>query len=193
MSVLAATKEVDVLPWMARGTLEYVGQGVLGVSLGIFDPSASGDYADYANAIRAIKSVILPGIEAGYVTQYAAPSPVGMKLRFVRPFVPVFVRNFSRYWRNKLVDWLPVPGLREMREISYSLHRIAARMIKEKKDELERNGASKKNLMDLMREHHDPLAPYLDIHMLTMHAVRANMSTSAKDRMSDLELIGQIK
>ena len=121
MRVLADTKEVDVLPWMARGTLEYVGQGVLGVSLDVFDTSASGDYADYANAIRAIKSVILPGIEAGYVTQYAAPSPVGMKLRFVRPFVPVFVRNLSRYWRNKLVDSLPVPGLREMREISYEL------------------------------------------------------------------------
>ena len=139
--MLAAAKEVDVLPWMARGTLEYVGQGVLGVSLGVFDTSASGDYADYANAIRLIKSVILPEIAVGYVTYYADLSPVGLKLRFVRPFVPVFVRNLSRYWRNKLVDWLPVPGLKEMREISYSLHRIAARMIKEKKDELERDGS----------------------------------------------------
>ena len=160
MNALAATKEVDVLPWMARGTLEYVGQGVLGVSLGVFDTSASGDYADYANAIRAIKSAISLGIEVEYVNHKANPSPVGMKLRFVRPFVPVFVRNLSQYWRNKLVDWLPVPGLREMREISYSLHRIAARMIEEKKDELERDGASKKNLMDLMRKHHDPLVPY---------------------------------
>ncbi|TBU25896.1 cytochrome P450 [Dichomitus squalens] len=148
-----SAREVDVLPWMARGTLEYVGQGVLGVSLGVLDISAAGEYSDYANAIRSI-------------------NPVGMKLRFVRPFVPVFVRNFSQYWRKKMVDWLPVPGLRDMREISYSLHKTAGRIIQEKKDEMQREGISKKNLMSLM--------------------LRANMSTTTKDRMSDDELIGQI-
>ncbi|TBU48058.1 cytochrome P450 [Dichomitus squalens] len=147
-------KEIDVLPWMARGTLEYVGRGILGISLGTLDPSEAGEYIGYANAIRSI-------------------NPVGMKLRSLRPFIPMIVRNISRFWRNKLVDWLPVPALRDMRDISYVLHASARRMIEEKKVEMERgDGSKKKHLMNIM--------------------LQANMSTSETDRLTEDELLGQI-
>ena len=51
-----------------------------------------------------------------------------------------------------MVDWLPIPALREMREISYLLHTYARRMIKEKKDEMKRDDDSIRHLMSVMRK-----------------------------------------
>ena len=45
-------KEVDVLPWMSRGTIEYVGRAVLGISFGVLDPKQSHEYVD---AIRGVQ------------------------------------------------------------------------------------------------------------------------------------------
>ena len=60
------------------------------------------------------------------------------------------------YWRNKMVDWLPIPALRELRELSWILNRCARNLFREKKDELE-NGTSvvdeegpRRNLMTIM-------------------------------------------
>lgn len=64
----------------------------------------------------------------------------------------MIVRNFSRYWRNKMVDWAPFPALREVRDISYLLHASAKRIIKEKKHELEQGIGSKRDLMNIMRK-----------------------------------------
>ena len=54
MLLAPGTKEIDILPWMARGTLEYVSRAVLGVSLDMLDTMKSNDYAD---AIRAVSCV----------------------------------------------------------------------------------------------------------------------------------------
>ncbi len=56
MSLFKGTKEVDILPWMARGTLEYVGRAVLGISLDMLDTMKSDKYAD---AIRTVACVII--------------------------------------------------------------------------------------------------------------------------------------
>ncbi|TBU25891.1 hypothetical protein BD311DRAFT_763518 [Dichomitus squalens] len=97
-----------------------------------------------------------------------------MRLRSLRPFIPVIVRNLSRFWRNKLVDWLPVPALRDMRDISYVSHCASARRtIEEKKVEMEHGDGSEKHLMNIM--------------------LQATMLTSRKDRLTEDELIGQAK
>lgn len=74
---------------------------------------------------------------------------------YLRPLVPMVMRNLSRYWGNKLVDWLPFPALRELREISYVLDNSARRVILERKaamqDELDHD-VGKGDLMTIMRE-----------------------------------------
>ncbi|TFK83083.1 cytochrome P450 [Polyporus arcularius HHB13444] len=149
-----STKEVDILPWMARGTLEYVGRAVLGISLDMLDTMKSDKYAD---AIRTV-------------------AHTGLKVFFLRPLVPMAMRNLSPYWRNKLVDWLPFPALRELREISYVLDRSARKVFLERKaamqDELDSDVGEKRDLMTIM--------------------LNANMSTSEHERMSEDELVGQI-
>ena len=84
-------------------------------------------------------------------------SHTGMKVIFLRPFVPPIVRNVSRYWRNKLIDWLPIPALREVREISYVLDRSARKIFMDKKAEMESgvdnsDGGQRRDLMTIMRE-----------------------------------------
>lgn len=68
----------------------------------------------------------------------------------------MIVRNFSLYWRNKMVDWSPISALRELRELSQVLDRCALNVFNEKKDEME-NGTSecddegpRRNLMAIM-------------------------------------------
>ena len=47
---------MDILPLMARGTIEYVGQAVLGVSFGVLDPNTKHEYVD---VIRNVAYVLL--------------------------------------------------------------------------------------------------------------------------------------
>ena len=87
----------------------------------------------------------------------AARSRTALKVLVLRPFIPMAVRNFSLYWRNKMVDWLPWAALREMRELSRTLDRCARNVFHEKKDELE-NGVvneydgPRRSLMTIMRK-----------------------------------------
>ncbi|KAH9899237.1 cytochrome P450 [Cubamyces lactineus] len=146
-------KEIDVLPWLRRGTLEYVGRGILGVKLDSLDSAKANAYT---SAICNVQHVAL-------------------KVFFLRPFVPWAVRNLSPYWGNKLIDWLPFPALRELREISYVLQRSARDIFLAKKAEVEEVGAEEGSSTDLMSI-----------------MLRANSSTQEKSRLSDEELTGQI-
>ncbi|KAI0654410.1 cytochrome P450 [Cubamyces menziesii] len=146
-------KEIDVLPWLRRGTLEYVGRGVLGVNLDSLDPAKANAYT---SAICNVQHVAL-------------------KVFFLRPFLPWAVRNLSPYWGNKLVDWLPFPALRELREISNVLQCSAREIFLAKKAEVEAMGADEESSTDLMS-----------------FMLRANASTQEKSRLTDEELIGQI-
>ncbi|TBU25938.1 cytochrome P450 [Dichomitus squalens] len=149
------TAEIDVLPWAGRVTMDLLGGAVLGISLDALDPEKT---KEHALTIRKV-------------------SRAALKVLVLRPFIPMAVRNFSLYWRNKMVDWLPWPALREMRELSRTLDRCARNVFHEKKDELE-NGITndydgpRRSLMTIMLE--------------------ANQSGSEKERLTDEELIGQI-
>ncbi|KAI0763044.1 cytochrome P450 [Trametes elegans] len=152
------TKEVDVLPWCVRGTVEYVAQAIVGVSFDLLEPSKTNEYTD---AIHRVQTVAL-------------------RAMYLRPFVPFVVRNMSPYWRNVLVNWLPFPVLRELREMSRIMDRSARKIVEEKKSALaervpvkqgRRHGG--KDLMTIM--------------------LKANTSSSARERLSDDELVGQLK
>lgn len=56
-----------------------------------------------------------------------------MKLIFLRPLVPAIVKNFSLYWLNKLVDWLPIKPLKELRVLSEVMESTSRKIFEEKK------------------------------------------------------------
>ncbi|KAI9065301.1 cytochrome P450 [Trametes sanguinea] len=124
--------EVDLLPWLRMGTIEYVGRGILGIDFNCLDPAKA---SDYVNAISNVQHVAIRAL-------------------LLRPFVPWVVRNLSLYWRNKLVDWSPFPALRELREMSRLMDTSARKMFLMKKAEVEHVGdgheGSTNDLMSIM-------------------------------------------
>ncbi len=151
-------KEIDILPWIAGGTLQYVGKAVLGISLDTMGPRGNNGYADVIRNIRYATSahiflVSMVNVDGQF---FAFDSPLALKVLFLRPFVPMVIRNFSPYWRNKLVDWLPFRGLKELREISNILDRSARNIIAEKQADLAQEagkptGKLRRDLMTIMR------------------------------------------
>ncbi|PIL23347.1 cytochrome P450 [Ganoderma sinense ZZ0214-1] len=150
--------EVDMFPWAGRITMDFLGGGVLGISLDALDPEKT---KEHATTIRKV-------------------SRTALRALVVRPFIPMLVRNFSLYWRNKMVDWAPVSALRELRELSRILDRCARNVFHENKDTLE-NG--------IAEDYDDYEGPRRNLMTILLEA---NQSTSEKDRLTEDELIGQI-
>ncbi|KAI0296492.1 cytochrome P450 [Multifurca ochricompacta] len=162
------SQEIDVLPWMSRGTLEYISQAGLGYTFNALEPIRSHSFAE------AVKNL----------------APATLKLLFLRPFVPLIVRNLSVYWRNKLVDWSPVQPLRDLRRIVEIMDEASRKIFFEKKAELENpttevidNEAIKNegNLGDRMKGK--------DIMTILL---KANASSDSTERLTEAELLGQM-
>ncbi|KAH8991182.1 cytochrome P450 [Lactarius akahatsu] len=161
------SREIDVLPWMSRGALEYISQGCLGYTFNALEPAQSYNFAE---AIRSF-------------------APTALRLIFLRPFIPFIVRNISLYWRNELVDWLPIKGLRHLRRIARVMDGASNAILFEKKAELEEGSTtdgtcttkSEGNLGDHMKKK--------DIMTILL---RANASSDPAERLTEAELIGQM-
>jgi hypothetical protein len=89
-----------------------------------------------------------------------------------RPFVPIITRNFSLYWRKKMVDWLTMSWLptqtmrnfRELRRIVKIMDSASRAILQEKRAALQlpspplsptydtSGGAREKDMMSIMRE-----------------------------------------
>ncbi|OJA12274.1 hypothetical protein AZE42_08148 [Rhizopogon vesiculosus] len=150
--------EVNILPWLSRGALEYVCQAALGHSFNALDPTKENDYMD---AIRTL-------------------APSSLRLIFLRPFIPMIVRRFSLYWRNKMMDSAPSDALRNIRHVVNVMDTSSKNIFAEKKAALE-NDDSAGNTVNTMKGK--------DIMSIML---RANASSSDNDRLTDSELLGQI-
>jgi cytochrome P450 len=158
------SQEVDILPWMSRGTLEYISQGGLGYTFNALEPTKNHSYAE------AIGNL----------------APATLNLIMLRPFVPFIARHFSLYWRNKLVDWFPINALRDLRRIVHVMDEASNTIFSEKKAELEETSATvgtgtTKNSGDQTRGK----------DMMTM-LLRANALSDPAEGLSEAELIGQM-
>ncbi|CDO70552.1 hypothetical protein BN946_scf184579.g8 [Trametes cinnabarina] len=146
-------REIDLLPWIKKATIEYVARGIIGVSLDSLEPTEA---SEYTNAICSV-------------------SQVAMRVVFIRPLIPWVVRNISLYLRNKLVDWLPLPALRELRCLSEVMEKSSREAYLAKKAEVNQSGGSDRSYGDLMSI-----------------MLRANASSLEKSQLTETELIGQI-
>ncbi|KAG2032102.1 cytochrome P450 [Suillus americanus] len=150
--------EVNLLPWLSRGALEYICQAALGHSFNALDPTKENEYME---AIRTL-------------------APSTLRLIFLRPFIPMIVRRFSLYWRNKMMDWMPSDALKNLRHVVNVMDTASKKIFTEKKAALENEGfvgiagnrMQGKDIMSIM--------------------LRANASSSNDDRLTDSELLGQM-
>ncbi|KAF8522334.1 cytochrome P450 [Gautieria morchelliformis] len=146
------TKEIDVLPLMSRGALEYIGQAALGHSFNALDTSR---HDEYTEAVRNL-------------------GPTTLRLILFRPFIPVVVRNFSLYWRNKIMDWAPVPALRELRRIVGIMDSASKQILSETKNQIRKPGG-----LTLTRDHR-------------LKQVRTHEESPETERLTESEILGQM-
>ncbi|KAF8134953.1 cytochrome P450 [Boletus edulis] len=156
-----SVEEINVLPWLSRGALEYVCQAALGHSFDALDIHKENEY------LEAIRNL----------------APSVLQLLMVRPLTPFVVRNFSLYWRNRIMDWAPLEALRDLRRVVQVMDATSKRIFAEKKAIMEGRAEPKGpgNLRSRMKGK--------DIMSIML---KANMSSCAADRLTDEELLGQM-
>ncbi|KAL1952219.1 hypothetical protein VTO73DRAFT_1368 [Trametes versicolor] len=152
-----AGKELDMLSWMGRTTLEVLGQAGLGYS---FDPLTEDVADEFASAVKSF-------------------FPQLVKSVVPRIFLPIAVKLGPASFRRRVVDMLPSPNIQRMKDISDILHARSVQIFNEKKAALARGDDAVKHQIGEGR----------DIMSILL---RANMTASAEDRLSDEELIGQV-
>ncbi|KAF8875068.1 cytochrome P450 [Infundibulicybe gibba] len=158
-----SAKEVNVLPWMSRAALEYICQAGLGYSFDALDPTKANEYTD------AIRGLI----------------PAAHRIILFRPFVPLVVKTLSPYWRNKLVDWLPMQPLKDLRQIVRVLDNASRKIFSEKRAGYQAQTGTEDNFgIDLGQRMKGK-----DIMSIML---KANASSSDADRLTDEELLGQM-
>lgn len=151
-SILTDAREIDILPWLGKGTIEYVGRGILGVNFDSLEPAKTNQYTDTIRNVQYVcpHTSILPSSCVSRLRHTA------IKVLLLRPFVPWAARNLSLHWRNKLLDWLPFPALRELREIAHTMHHSANEIYVKKKAEVELGSVDDgpaRDLMSIMSTH----------------------------------------
>ncbi|KAI9461564.1 cytochrome P450 [Lactarius psammicola] len=161
------SQEIDILPWMSRGTLEYISQAGLGYTFNALEPAQSHSFAE---AIRSL-------------------APAALKLIFLRPLVPFIVRNIPLYWRNKLVDWLPIKALRDLRRIVQVMDEASKAILSEKKAELEEGSMT---VGKWTTKSDGNLGNYMKGKDIMTILLRANASSDPTEGLTEAELIGQM-
>ncbi|KAH7913518.1 cytochrome P450 [Hygrophoropsis aurantiaca] len=157
-----SASEVNILPWLTRGALEYICQAAIGHS---FNALELNQEEEYVEAMRVL-------------------APTTLRLVFLRPFVPFALRYLSLNWRNKLMDWLPIDALREIRRIVNIMDSMSRKIYEEKKAAMvagEETNIDPNSLRARMKGK--------DIMSIML---KANVSSSESDKLTDGELLGQM-
>ncbi|KAI0333105.1 cytochrome P450 [Cubamyces sp. BRFM 1775] len=106
--------------------------------------------------------------------------PVTAQIHFVlRQLLPVLVHIGPASFRRKVVEMIPYGPAQRMKQISDAMHDRSVRIINEKREALERGDEALKHQIG---EGKDIMSVLL----------RANMSASETDRLTDEELIAQV-
>ncbi|OCH90422.1 cytochrome P450 [Obba rivulosa] len=161
------SQEIDLVPWMSRGTLEYVCQANLGYTFHALDPEKTNEYA------KAVRNL----------------SPTALSIILLRPFIPFFVRYFSLHWRNMFVEWLPIPQLRELRRIVRIMDTVSRQIFSEKRATMlgHTNGSS-----GTTSDGGGDLGERMRGKDIMSIMLKANASSDDADRLTDEELLGQV-
>ncbi|KZT24217.1 cytochrome P450 [Neolentinus lepideus HHB14362 ss-1] len=177
------SKEINVLPWMSRGALEYICQAALGYSFNVLDPTRTSAYAE---AIQKL-------------------APSGLRLIFIRPFVPLFLCTIkSPSLRNQFAERFPLKAFQDMRSVVEALDKGSRRIFREKKTRMLNSGELRASWVEVegskrsgvpvqgKEEGERDLGDRMRGRDIMSIMLRANMSSEESERLSDEELLGQM-
>lgn len=130
-----AGKELDMLSWMGRTTLEVLGQAGLGYS---FDPLTEDVADEFASAVKSFLCVPSHSPSRNGNSLHMHDSPQLVKSVIPRIFLPIAVKLGPASFRRRVVDMLPSPNIQRMKDISDILHARSVQIFNEKKAALAR-------------------------------------------------------
>ncbi|EIN04859.1 cytochrome P450 [Punctularia strigosozonata HHB-11173 SS5] len=155
--ISGSDNEIDVLEWCSKAALEYIGIGGLGYSFETLKEGANNAYSNSAkNLLPAVFPIAPLSILLPYITAVISP-------------------DFGR----KLVDVLPFPTLRNVKNIVDMIDETSRMIYEQRKQTILRGDG----------EEYDQVANGKDI-MTTL--LRANLASDEKDRLPDDQMFGQM-
>ncbi|KAL5482415.1 hypothetical protein ACEPAI_9009 [Sanghuangporus weigelae] len=107
----------DVMKWISRAALEYVGQGGLGYTFDALDMTRTNAYSE------AMKSF----------------NPLMDKLNFFRQFLPQLVKLGSPSFRRRLLEMIPSETVRDLLSVTDTMQKYTKQILRDKKEAL-KNG-----------------------------------------------------
>ncbi|KAH8119691.1 cytochrome P450 [Phellopilus nigrolimitatus] len=109
--VRSGMEEINVVKWMSRAALEYIGQGGLGYTFEALDDRTTNTYSE------AIKLL----------------SPTNFKLFLHRQFLPYVANIGTASFRRKILEWVPSEKLQTMRKVVDVMEETSEEIYRKKK------------------------------------------------------------
>lgn len=114
--VLNGTHEIDVLKWISRAALEYIGQAGLGYSFDALDEDKTNVYSDAAKSLayglHCNAKFGLCGAD-----QRLLYRPTGSGMVIFQLLIPHIVKCGPPRFRRKLMEWAPSSSVQTLRRI----------------------------------------------------------------------------
>jgi len=178
-------KELDILEWMGRATMEFIGQGSLGYRFDAF----GGHQNEYRDAIRRLMSVTRL-ITVDWDNSFCRP---GMAQLGVLSNISVILSATGPPWfRRLIVGLIPISVVQDFKHIVDTMHKSSTKIFQDRK-----KCVAQDPVVDIGRE---DLLSLLGmclglLSFAVLHgcrAVRVNTTSAAEDRLSDQEAIAQL-
>ncbi|KAI0072184.1 cytochrome P450 [Panus rudis PR-1116 ss-1] len=150
-------KTLNILDWLSRTAMELIAQGGLGYSL---DPLVKTSSDEYAEALKAL----LPTLAS---------------LAKYQLLLPHIRRMTSPAFQRKMIDYIPIPDLKKVRDIVDVLERRSKEIYEAKKAALKAGDAA---VSQQIGEGKDIMSILL----------RANMEASDEDKLPEEEVTAQM-
>ncbi|KAI5117682.1 hypothetical protein M0805_003472 [Coniferiporia weirii] len=117
VQVRGGKEHIDVMSWISRAALEYIGQGGLGYSFSALDKEKK------TNAYSDAFKMFLPLL---------------FKLYFVQKFITIPVKFGSPQFRRRILDFIPSKTVKEMQGVTDILESSSRGILREKREAVER-------------------------------------------------------
>ncbi|KAI5121966.1 hypothetical protein M0805_002036 [Coniferiporia weirii] len=109
-------KEMNVMKWISRAALEYIGQGGLGYKFDALDESIENEYSSSVKLL----------------------TPTSAKLQLPQLLLPPLVKIGSPAFRRKVLEWIPSRRVQTMRKVVDIMEETSEDIYSKKKIALER-------------------------------------------------------
>ncbi|KAI5123118.1 hypothetical protein M0805_001474 [Coniferiporia weirii] len=165
---------VDVMSWVSRAALEYIGQGGLGYSFSALDMKKSDSYSD------ALKMFF----------------PLLSRLSFVREFSPWVVKFGPPQFRKRLLEFISFGAVKEMNTVSNTMENSSQSILRGKREAIEKGdeavlaqvGKGKDIMSILLKANAEADLPEAELlgHMSTFVLAGHDTTTNAVSRILHL-------